>query len=167
METEYGQYVGTMYEKGYYVTDYSITTMSDEISCFGNKIFVNSIISENDKFVYIFTGAMQKRIIPGEITEFKLYLEDEKGEFRDNDNIMLSVSRLNDTPIDLYTRSYAQWKFGVQFDKGIYMESERFLMFQAQKEIVKFDVEINNIDLFVYRHKRKREDFNSDMTWVD
>lgn len=166
METKYGQYVGMMYEKGYYVTDYSITTMSDEVSCFGNKILINPIISGNDRFVYIFTGLSQKKIIPSEITEFKLYLEDEKGEFRDNDNVMLSVGILNDSPIDLYTRSYAQLKFGVQFDRGIYMESERFLVFQAQKEIVKFNIEINNIDLFIYKHKRKREDFNNDMTWV-
>jgi hypothetical protein len=47
------------------------------------------------------------------------------------------------------------------------MESQRFLIFRAQKEIVKFDIEINNIDLFVYKHKRKREDFNNDMMWVD
>ena len=47
------------------------------------------------------------------------------------------------------------------------MESERFLMFQAQKEIVKFDIEVNNIDLFVYKHKRNREDFNRDMIWID
>ena len=167
METEYGQYVGTMYEKGYYVIDYSITITSDEVSCFGNKIFINPIISGNDRFVYIFTGLVQKKIIPNEITEFKLYLEDEKGEFKDNDNIMLSASVPNGTPVDLYTRSYAQWKFGVQFDKGIYMESERFLIFQAQKEITKFDIEINNIDLFVYKHKRKREVFNRDMIWVD
>ena len=167
METGYGRYIGAMYEKGYYVTDYSITIMSDEVSCFGNKILINPIISENDRFVYIFTGVEQKKIIPGEITEFKLYLEDEKGEFKDNDNIMLSVSTLNNTPVDLYTRSYAQWKFGIQFDRGIHMESERFLMFQAQKEIVKFDIEVNNIDLFVYKHKRNREDFNRDMMWID
>jgi hypothetical protein len=167
METEYGQYVGTMYEKGYYVIDYSITITSDEVSCFGNKILINPIISENDRFVYIFTGVAQKKIIPGEITEFKLYLEDGKGEFKDNDNIMLSVGVINGTPIDLYTRSYSQWKFGVQFDKGIYMESERFLIFQAQKEIIKFDVEINNIDLFVYKYKKKSDDFNRDMMWID
>jgi hypothetical protein len=167
METEYGQYVGMMYEKGYYVIDYSITITSDEVSCFGNKILINPIISENDRFVYIFTGVAQKKLIPNETTEFKLYLEDEKGEFKDNDNIMLSANIHNGTPVDLYTRSYAQWKFGVQFDKGIYMESERFLIFQAQKEIVKFDIEINNIDLFVYKHKRKGDDFNKDMVWVD
>lgn len=167
METEYGQYVGTMYEKGYHVVDYSITIMSDEVSCFGNKIMINPKISDNDRFVYIFTGVSQKKIIPNDITEFKLYLEDEKGEFKDNDNIMLSVGILNGTPIDLYTRSYAQWKFGIQFDKGIYMESERFLIFQAQKEIVKFDLEINNVDLFVYKYRIKKEDFNRDMMWID
>lgn len=167
METEYGQYVGTMYEKGYYVIDHSITVISTEVSCSGNKILINPMTSENDKFVYIFTGSTQKKIIPGEITEFKLYLEDEKGEFKDNDNVMLSVSIHNDTVVDLYTRSYAQWKFGVQFDKGTYMDSERFLIFQTQKEIIKFDIDISNIDLFVFKNKRKREDFDNHMTWVD
>lgn len=167
MDTEYGQYVGMMYEKGYFVKDYSITITSDEVSCLGNKIIIRPIVSDDDRFVYIFTGAVQKKIIPSEITEFRLYLEDERGEFKDNDKIMLSVSSPNNNLVDLYTRSYAQWKFGVQFDKGIHMESDRFLVFQAQKEIVKFGIDIDNIDLFVYKHKKKREDFNTDMTWVD
>lgn len=167
MDTEYGQYVGMMYEKGYFVKDYSITITSDEVSCLGNKIIIRPVISDDDRFVYIFTGTVQKKIIPSEITEFRLYLEDERGEFKDNDKIMLSVSSLNNNLVDLYTRSYAQWKFGVQFDKGIHMESDRFLVFQAQKEIVKFGIDIDNIDLFVYKHKKKREDFNTDMTWVD
>lgn len=156
-----------MYERGFYVQSYNINTMSDEVSCIENKILIHPIILEEDIYVYVFTGDIQKRIIPSEITEFKLYLEDEKGEFKDNDNIMLSVCKLNDTPVDLYTRSYAQWKFGVSFDKGINMDSERFLMFQTQKEILKFDIDISNIDLFVYRQRRKRESFNSEMTWLD
>jgi hypothetical protein len=167
METEYGQYVGMMYERGYYVSNYSINITSEEISCFGNKIFINPLTSESDKFVYIFTGGSQKRTIPGYVTEFRLYLESEKGEFEDNDNIMLSVKKLNDTPIDLYTRSYAQWKFGVQFDKGIHMDSERVLIFKAQKEITRFDINIDDIDLFTNRHKEEKECFNREMTWID
>lgn len=167
MEAEYSKYVGIMYERGYYVTSYSINIMSEEVSCLKNKILINPIISDNDRYVYVFTGNTQKRIIPSEITEFILYLEDENGEFKDNDNIMLSVCKLNDTPIDLFTRSYAQWKFGVQFDKGIHVDSDRFLIFQTQKEITKFHIDIDNIDLFVYKHKRRREDFNNEMTWVD
>lgn len=167
MEDEYSKYVGMMYERGYYVISYSISIMSEEVSCLKNKILINPIVPDNGRYVYIFTGNAQKRIIPGEITEFKLYLEDENGEFKDNDNIMLSVCKLNDTPVDLYTRSYAQWKFGVQFDKGIHVDSDRFLIFQTQKEIIKFYIDIDNIDLFVYKHKRRKEDFNNEMTWVD
>lgn len=167
MDTEYGKYVGMMYEKGYYVQPYNMCTISEEVSCLRNKIIITPMISDNDKFVYIFTGTTQKRIIPSNVTEFTLYLEDEKGEFKDNDNIMLSVSISNDTPIDLFTRSYAQWKFGVQFDKGVYMNSDRRLIFQAQKEIVKFDIEINDIDLFSYKQKRRKEDFSNEMSWID
>jgi hypothetical protein len=167
METEYGQYVCTMYERGYYVINYSITIMSDEVSCLGNKIMIKPTISDNDRFVYIFTGISQKKFTPNDMTDFRLYLEDEKGEFKDNDNIMLSIGVQNGIPIDLYTRSYAQWKFGIQFDKGIYVEQERFLIFQAQKEIVKFDIEINNVDLFIYKYRRKKEDSNVDMMWID
>lgn len=169
METEYGKYVGMMYERGYYVQKYDMCTISEEVSCFGNKIFINPIVSENgnDKFVYVFTGATQKRITPSEVTEFKLYLEDERGEFKDNDNLMLSVCNVNDVPVDLFTRSYAQWKFGVSFDKGVHVDSDRFLIFRAQKEITKFDIEINDIDLFVYRQRRRREDFNTEMNWID
>jgi len=167
MEAEYSKYVGMMYDMGYYVTNYSINIMSEEVSCLKNKIFINPIISDSDKYVYVFTGNTQKRIIPSEITEFRLYIEDENGEFEDNDNIMLSVCKLNDTPTDLFTRSYAQWKFGVQFDKGIHMDSDRFLIFQTQKEIIRFHIDIDNIDLFVYKHKRRREDLNNEMMWVD
>ena len=169
MDDEYSRYVGMMYERGFYVTRYSINIMSEEVFCLGNKIIISPITSDSDKCVYIFTGNTQKRITPSDVTEFRLYLENEKGEFKDNDNIMLSVSNSNikDDPIDLYTRSYAQWKFGVQFDKGIHMDSDKFLIFQTQKEITKFDIEIDNIDLFVYKHKRRREDFDNEMTWVD
>lgn len=167
MEAEYSEYVGMMYEMGYYVQQYDIYTISDEVSCSGNKILISPMIYDDDKFVYIFTGTIQKRIIPSDITEFRLYLEDDKGEFKDNDNIMLSVMKFNESPIDLFTRSYAQWKFGVQFDKGIHMDSDRHLIFQAQKEIAKFDIEINNIDLFVNKHKRRREDYDNEMKWID
>lgn len=169
MEAEYGKYVGMMYERGYYVQKYDICTISEEVSCFGNKILISPIVSKDgdDKFVYIFTGAMQKRIILSDMTEFKLYLEDEIGEFKNNDSLMLSVCNINDVPVDLFTRTYAQWKFGVSFDKSIHIDSDRFLILQAQKEITKFDIEINNIDLFVYRQRRKREDFNTGMSWID
>ena len=164
---EYSKYTGIMYERGFYVQSYNINTMSDEVSCIENKILIRPIILDEDIYVYVFTGAIQKRIIPSEITEFRLYLEDEKGEFKDIDNIMLSICKLNDSPVDLYTRSYAQWKFGVSFEKGINIDSERFLIFQTQKEILKFDVDISNIDLFVYKQRRKRESFSSEMTWLD
>ncbi len=167
MEAEYSKYVGMMYERGYYVSDYSINITSDEVSCFENKILIAPIISENDKFIYVFTGGVQKRIIQSDITEFRLYLEDEKGEFKDNDNIMLSIGRLDNSPIDLYTRSYAQWKFGIQFDRGINMDSDRFLIFQTQKEIVKFDISIDNIDLFVHRNKDKKKYLGKEMIWID
>lgn len=167
MEEEYSRYVGMMYQNGYHVIDHSINSMSDEVFCFGNKILIRPTTSDNDTFVYIFTGNIQKRAIPSETTEFRLYLEDEKEEFKDNDNIMISVAKYGDIPVDLFTRSYAQWKFGVSFDKGIHMDSGRTLIFQTQKEITKFDIEINNIDLFVRKHKRRREDFNSEMTWLD
>src|SRR3972149_3203537 len=167
MEAKYSDYVGMMYEKGYYVQSYDISLMSEEVSCFNNKIFIKPMISDNDKYVYVFTGSLQKRIIPSHITEFRLSLEDETGEFKDSDNIMLSsVSKFSDSPIDLFTRSYAQWKFGVQFDKGIHLDSDKFLIFRTQKEITKFDIEINNIDLFTYKHKTRREDSN-EMIWID
>ncbi len=166
-EAEYSKYVGMMYERGYYVSDYSINITSDEVSCFGNKILIVPMISENDKFVYVFTGGVQKRIIQGYATEFRLYLEDEKGEFKDSDNIMLSVGRLNDTPEDLYTRSYAQWKFGVQFDRGVHVDYDRFLIFQTQKEISKFDINIDNIDLFVNRYKDKKRYVPREMMWIE
>ena len=164
---EYSRYVGLMYERGYYVRTYNICTISEEVSLSRNKIILTPIISGDDRFVYIFTGIDQKKLISSDITEFLLYLEDENGEFKDYDNIMLSVIRSNDPPIDLYTRSYAQWKFGVQFDKGVHMDSDRRLIFQTQKEIKKFNIEINDIDLFFYKHKRRKEDFSSEMKWID
>ena len=170
MESEYSKYVGMMYERGFYLTNYTINIMSEEVYCFENKILINPITSENDKYVYVFTGNVQKRIIPSEITEFRLTLEDERGEFKDNDNITLSVGNSNGNMTDLtdlYTRSYAQFKFGVQFDKGIHIDSDKFLVFQTQKEITKLDIEIRNIDLFVYKHRRRKDDFSKEMIWIE
>ena len=133
MEEDYSQYVGMMYNIGFYVRPHDIHVISEEVSCSKNKIYINPIISENDKYVYIFTGNSQKKIIQSGVTEFKLYLEDENGEFKDNDNIMLSVCKLNDIPVDLYTISYSQLKFGVIFDRSIHLNSDKFLIFQSQK----------------------------------
>ena len=79
MEADYSQYVGMMYNIGFYARPYDIHIISEEISCSRNKIYIHPIISEDDKYVYVFTGNSQKKIIPSDITEFKLYLEDENG----------------------------------------------------------------------------------------
>ena len=68
-------------------------------------------------------------------------------EFKDNDNIMMSLVRSGDT-IDLFTRSYTSWKYGISFERGVRIEHDKYLVFQAQKDIGKFDIEICNVDLF-------------------
>lgn len=160
----YDEYVKIMYQKGYYVSPYHINLMNDEVFCIDNRILiVPTYIEEEDKF-YVFTGISQKATMLSEPTEFKLYLEDAQGEFRDNDNIMLSLVRPNDI-VNLYTRNYATWKFGVIFDNGIHLDPGKYLMFQAQKEICIFNIDITNVDLF--KHNRKVERKYDRMMWLE
>ena len=160
----YGEYVKIMYQKGYYVSPYYINIMSDEIYYVDNKILIIPVNTEEEDNVYVFTGASQKITTLSEPTEFVLYLEDAEGsEFRDGDNIMLSLIRPNDV-INLYTRNYAAWKFGLTFDKGIHLDPDKYLMFQAQKDIGKFDIDIHNVDLF--RHKKIKRNCDR-MMWLD
>lgn len=161
----YGEYVKMMYQKGYYVNHYYINLMSDEVHCVGNKIFIIPYNIEGEDKIYVFTGISQKATTLSEPTGFKLYLEDIDGlEFRDNDNIMLSLVRPNDV-VDLYTRNYAAWKFGLTFDRGIQLDSDKCLMFQTQKEISKFDIDIYNVDLFEYKIKVEKKDDR--MVWLE
>ena len=163
---EYCDFVRLMYQHGFYVTSYNIDLMSEEVSCVGNKIIISPIISNDEKFTYVFTGKVQKQKILGEPTKFKLYLEDVIGnEFKDKDNIMVSIVKTNSTPSDLYTRPYGQWKFGVTFDNGIYLDEDNYLIFQTIKEIGKFDMEINDIDLFIYKPRKDIRIEN--MMWLD
>ena len=160
----YGEYVKMMYQKGYYVSPYYINIMSDEVYFVDNKILVVPYIDGEDK-VYVFTGASQKIITLSDPTEFVLYLEDVEGrEFRDSDNIMLSLVLQNDV-VNLYTRNYAAWKFGLTFDKGIHLDPDKYLMFQTQKEIGIFDIDVRNVDLF--RHKKKIDRKSDRMMWLD
>ena len=160
----YGEYVKMMYQKGYYVSPYYINIMSDEVYCVDNKILIVPAYIEGEDKVYVFTGTSQKITTLSESTEFILYLEDTEGrEFRDGDNIMLSLARPNDV-VNLYTRNYATWKFGLIFDSGIHLDPDKYLIFQVQKEIGIFDIDVRNVDLF--RHKRKVE--RSDrMIWLE
>ena len=160
----YGEYVKMMYQKGYYVSPYYINIMSDEVYFVDNKILIVPYIDGEDK-VYVFTGASQKIITLSDPTEFVLYLEDVEGrEFRDSDNIMLSLVLQNDV-VNLYTRNYAAWKFGLTFDKGIHLDHDKYLMFQTQKEIGIFDIDVRNVDLF--RHKKKIDRKSDRMMWLD
>lgn len=162
----YGEYIKLMYQKGYYVSPYYIDIMSDEVYCIENKIFIvpTYIEKEEDK-IYVFTGISQKEMTISNPTEFILYLEDIEGrEFRDEDNIMMSLVRGNDIK-NLYTRNYATWKFGVEFDKGIHLDHDRCLIFQTQKEIGKFNIDIRNIDLF--RYYKKIENKIDRMMWLE
>lgn len=164
---EYSDFVGLMYQRGFYAMNYNINLMSDEVSCVDNKIIISPMISNDEKFVYVFTGITQKQKMMGEPTRFRiLYLEDVVGnEFKDNDNIMISVVKSSSSPVDLYTRSYSQWKFGVIFDNGIHLDEDKYLMFQALKEIGKFDIEIDSVDLFIYKPRKERKIQN--MMWLD
>ena len=160
----YGEYVKMMYQKGYYISPYYINIMSDEVYFVDNKILIVPYIDGEDK-VYVFTGASQKIITLSDPTEFVLYLEDVEGrEFRDSDNIMLSLVLQNDV-VNLYTRNYAAWKFGLTFDKGIHLDPDKYLMFQTQKEIGIFDIDVRNVDLF--RHKKKIDRKSDRMMWLD
>lgn len=161
----YDQYVKMMYQKGYYVSPYYISLMSDEVYYVDSKILIVPIYVEGEDNVYVFTGASQKAAILSEPTKFKLYLEDINGlEFNDRDNIMLSLIKPKDV-MNLYTRNYATWKFGITFDKGIHLDPDKYLMFQAQKEIGTFDIDIINVDLFKYKKKVERKDDR--MMWLD
>ena len=161
----YDEYVKMMYQKGYYVSPYYISLMSDEVYCIENRILIVPANIEGEDKVYVFTGMSQKVTTMSEPTEFKLYLEDVHGhEFRDGDNIMLSLIRPNDM-VNLYTRNYAKWKFGVMFDQGVHLDPDKYLMFQAQKEIGTFDIDIINVDLF--KHKKKVERKYDRMMWLD
>jgi hypothetical protein len=161
----YGEYVKMMYQKGFYVRPYYINLMSDEVYCIGNKIFIIPFNIEGEDKVYVFTGTSQKATILSGSTKFRLYLEDiDSLEFKDNDNIMLSMIKPNNI-VDLYTRNYATWKFGLSFDKGIQLDPDKCLMFQTQKEIQKFEVDIQNIDLF--EHKINTEIKDDRMMWLE
>jgi hypothetical protein len=161
----YNEYVKMMYQKGYYVGPYYINLMSDEVYCIENRILIVPAYVEGEDKVYVFTGMSQKATTLSEPTEFKLYLEDTDGhEFRDGDNVMLSLVRPNDV-VNLYTRNYATWKFGVMFDKGVHLDPDKYLMFRAQKEIGTFDIDIINVDLF--RHKKKVERKYDRMMWLE
>ena len=161
----YDEYVKMMYKKGYYVSPYCINLMSDEVYCIDNKILIIPTYVEGEDKVYVFTGTSQKLTTLSEPTEFVLYLEDINGlEFRDSDNIMLSMVKPNDV-VNLYTRNYATWKFGLTFDNGIHLDPDKYLMFQVQKEICKFDIDIYNVDLF--RHKTKVEREYDRMLWLE
>ena len=161
----YDEYIKMMYQKGYYVERYHIHLMSDEIYYVGNKILVVPTNIEGEDKVYVFTGISQKMMTLSEPTKFILYLEDINGlEFKDSDNIMLSLVKPKDVE-NLYTRNYATWKFGLTFDKGIHLDPDKYLMFQTQKEICKFDIDIYNVDLF--RHKTKVEREYDRMMWMD
>ena len=161
----YDEYVKMMYQKGYYVSPYYINLMSDEVYCVDNKILIVPVYVEGEDKVYVFTGISQKATILSEPTEFKLYLEDIDGlEFKDSDYIMLSLVTANDV-MNLYTRNYATWKFGITFDKGIHLDPDKYLIFQAQKEIGTFDIDIVNVDLFKYKRKLERKDDR--MMWLE
>lgn len=164
---DYGDFVKLMYQQGFYIISYSINLTSEEVSCIDNKIIISPRISNDEKRIYVFTGIMQKQRMIGEPTRFTIsYLEDSEGnEFRDNDNIMISILRTNSTPSDLYTRSYSQWKFGVIFDNGIHLDEDKYLLFQTLKNIRKFDIDITNVDLFTFKLKKEREIEN--MMWLD
>lgn len=162
----YDEYVRLMYLKGYYVSPYNINIKSREVHYLENKIFIVPIALDGENVVYVFTGKIQKIRMLSEATEFRLiYVEDKEGnEFKDNDNIMLSLVKPNGI-VNLYTRNYATWKFGVKFDNGIHLEQDKYLIFQAQKDIGKFEIEIDNIDLFKYKNKTEKK--HERMLWLD
>ncbi len=161
----YEQYVKMMYQKGYYVSPYYISLMSDEVYYVDNRILIVPANVDGEDKVYVFTGTSQKSTINSEPTEFMLYIEDINGlEFKDGDNIMLSLVKPNGV-VNLFTRNYATWKFGITFDKGISLDPDKYLMFQAQKEIGVFDIDIIDVDLF--RRKKKVERKNDRMMWLE
>lgn len=168
-QSSYGDFVKYLYEKGFHVYKYSIDLTSNEVICDCNKIAILPISEQDEKTIYVFTGTSQKIKTLSEPTEFKLSLFDiNNSEFKDDDNIMLSIiitDKTGENVKNLYTRNYATWKFGVIFDKGILLDSNRYILFQAQKNIGRFDIDIRNIDLF--KHKNKANIKNDKMTWID
>lgn len=162
---EYSEFVKTMFQNGFYVEKYSIGLMSYEVVCDNNKIVIVPAPFNDEDAVYVFTGTMQKDKILSGPTEYRLYLEDTSGkEFRDDDLIMMSLIK-NDNLANLYTRNYPSWRFGVTFEKGIRLDPEKYIVFQAQKEIGSFDIDITNVDLF--RRKNKVEKKEDRMMWID
>lgn len=164
---EYSQFVKIMYEKGYYVERYTIDLTSHEIYFADNRIFIVPESQSDEDTEYVFTGTLQKAKTLSDPTEFRLYLEDTEGkEFEDSDNIMLSTVKINEegeTINNLYTRNYSSWKFGIILDKGIYLDSKKYLMFQPHRKIGTFKIEINNIDLF---RKKVTNNETDRMEWL-
>lgn len=164
----YSEFVKTLYERGYYVERYTIDLMNDEVSNIDNKIFIIPTIQRaGEDIIYVFTGTLQKIRTIGEATLFTLFLVDDKGqEYKDDDKIMLSIGRQSTGKISsLYTRNYAEWKFGTTFEKGISIDGDKFLIFQTQKSIGRFNINIYNVDLF--KHKNTKEPLGDGMKWVE
>lgn len=161
----YSDFVKMMYENGFYVEKITIGLTSYEVICDYNKIVIVPAPFKDEEITYVFTGTLQKAKMLSEPTEYRLYLEDTLGkEFRDNDLIMMSVVK-DGHATNLYTRNYPSWRFGTRFEKGIRLDTEKYLMFQTQKEIGNFDVDIINVDKFRRKYMiGKREDR---MMWLD
>ena len=162
---EYSDFVKMMYENGFYVEKITIGLMSYEVVCDYNKIVIVPAPFNGEETTYVFTGTLQKAKMLSEPTEYRLYLEDILGkEFREDDLIMMSIVK-DGHPTNLYTRNYPLWRFGIKFEKGIILDSKKYIMFQTQKEIGSFDIDIISVDLFKRGHKtEKREDR---MMWID
>jgi len=168
-KSEYSQFVKHLYERGFYVERYGIGLMSYEVLCDFNKIIVIPAPLNDEEVIYVFTGTEQKAKILSDSTEYRLYLEDTSGkEFRDDDLIMMSIVRVDsngENIRNLYTRNYTTWKFGIRFGKGLILDSNKYIIFQSQKNIGKFDIDIRNVDLF--RKKNKRDMETDNMMWID
>ncbi len=161
----YDEYIKLMYQKGFYIYDHNIDIMSHEIYSIENRIFILPVALNGEDVTYVFTGRNQKISMLSEPTEFRLYLEDDRGcEFEDSDNIMMSII-IQKGCKNLYTRNYATWKYGVSFETGVHLEQDKYLMFQTQKDIGKFDIEINNVDLFKRKNRPERK--NERMMWIE
>ena len=161
----YSDFVKMMYENGFYVDKITIGLMSYEVICDFNKIVIVPAPFNDEETTYVFTGTLQKAKMLSEPTEYRLYLEDTSGkEFRDSDLIMISVVK-DGHATNLYTRNYPSWRFGTRLEKGIRLDSEKYLMFQTQKEIGSFDIDIINVDLFRRGHKIEKRDDR--MMWLD
>lgn len=161
----YSDFVKMMYENGFYVEKTTIGLTSYEVICDYNKIVIVPAPFNDEEIIYVFTGILQKAKMLSEPTEYRLYLEDTSGkEFRDSDLIMVSVVK-DGHATNLYTRNYPSWRFGTRLEKGIRLDSEKYLMFQTQKEIGSFDIDIINVDLFRRGHKIEKRDDR--MMWLE